>query len=576
MGPGRPPDRRAGRRGGDFLNSTLAERFLRVRAGNAVRERDPLTYWHHSSSSSAEATRLLSEVDEVYVRAANKGGKTEWEYAVGLAILQKRSSLDGIPLPQWRGRIDAVSLEIDHEQQKLSSQQTVLRLLGSWPHHASWKANNVLAAVRIKPAVGLQDERFWSTLTFMSQENRRTGTGVRADLVLANEPPREDIWRELRKAAHAGRRIVRIIGATPIHRRQWDWLKRDYSPEAIRRGIQRHADWAEVRWSLQDNRALSSAEIAKLLREYGADKPLERRDPLFDARVYGDYIDTTGLCPFDVKGLMMMLEECEDPDEHEWNITREIETSEGRVRTGVKAAVHVLREPVKGRRYYIAIDPSKGIEDASHDPGGLLVEDEDTGEDVALYEGFIGSYGLGVLAAGLGRQYNYAIVDVESNSGWAEGVYRGLADSGYGNLAKTLRMGREGKWEPRLGFETTQVTRPAMFQEIQWWSKSWADQARYAPCRFRRVIEALLDVIVDPEGRPVAAPGRHDEFAILKGQALRKRRGLKPDPDQWRPPHIAPESTADERIIRRLNEAYGDEPRVGGGDIPRPKVRPRV
>jgi hypothetical protein len=554
----------------------LGERYVRVRLGNMLRDEDPLRFWHHSSDQSREATALLTEVDEVYARAANKGGKTEWEYAVGLAMLQKRPELDGVPLPQWRGRVEGVSLEIDHEQQKLSSQQTILRLLGHWPHHASWKGNGVLASLRIQPLGGSSDQSQWSTLTFMSQENRRTGTGIRADLVLANEPPREDIFREVRKAAHAGRRIVRIIGATPIHRRQWQWVKDDYG-DCPRDSIRRQQNRAEVRWSIHHNRALSQAEIEALLAEYWG--PPERKtpaDPLYDARVFGDYIDTSGLCPFDIVALNRMLEECLEPEVEEWNITREVDAEDGRVRVAARVPVQVLKRPEVGKSYYLNIDPSKGINDRSHDPGGILVSEMGTGEDVALYEGYIGSYGLGILAAGLARQYNNALVDPESNSGWSEGVMRALGDSGYGNISKTRRMGTEGKWETRWGFETTNQTRPAMIEAVQDWVSAYGVGVRYAPCRFRRVIETLLDVILDEDGKPVAAPGFHDEFMILKGQSLRKTRPRKPDANLSRPHRVAPPATGELTVDDLLREGLRDQaPRIGGGAISRPRSRPR-
>jgi hypothetical protein len=553
----------------------LGRRLIRVKQGLALRERDPLALWHHSSEQSREATALTNEVDEIHARAANKGGKTEWEYAVGLAILQKRPSLDGVPLPQWRGRVEGVSLELDHEQQKLSSQQTILRLLGKWPHHAK-HVGDALKTLRIMPVSGDADESRWSTLTFMSQKNMSTGKGIRADLVLGNEPPREDIWREMRKAAHAGRRIVRIIGETPTKRREWSWIKDDYG-DCPRDSIRRQQNRAEVRWSLHHNTALSADETKALLAEYWGDPSREYpADPLYDARVFGDYIDTTGLCPFDIVALNHMLEECIPPSERQWTITREVDGDDGRVKAQTKVLISVLKDPEPGKSYYLDVDPSKGINDRSHDPGGILVSEMGSGEDVAMYEGYVGSYGLGSLAAGLARQYNNSLVDPESNSGWAEGVMRGLGDAGYGNIARTRKMGTEGRWETLWGFATTDVTRPAMIEEIQSWAAAYASGIHYAPCRFRRIIETLLDVILDENGKPVASPGQHDEFMILKGQSLRKTVARRLDQNLARPARLLPakpkaEQTLDDLIKRAVNGHV----RIGGGEIPTPRSRPR-
>lgn len=519
---------------------------------------------------------MLSDADpitELLLQGPNVGGKTEAEYAVGLACLQKRRSLDGVPMPQWRGKVDAISLELDYPTQRLSSQQTVLRLIGEWPHRAKWKGDDILSSVMIQPVNGNSDVSSWSTLTFMSQENRRTGTGIRADIVLGNEPPVEGIWREVRKARHAGRRGIRIIGMTPINRRQWEWVKNDYGdrPRDVVTRVGRH--WAVARWSLWHNKALGADHIEQLLVEYGRDKPKDRRDPLYDARVHGDFIDTTGLCPFNVPALLRMLDECVEPEVREWQITREVSGANGLVHKVVKVLVHVLADAVAGMTYYEDIDPSKGIYSPTHDPGGILVSEMGTGNDMAMYEGYIGSYGLGVLGAGLARQYLNATVDPESNSGWAEGVLRGLSDSGYGNIASTPRMLQPGKWESRLGFETTNTTRPAMIEAIQEWIEAYDAGMPYARCRFRRIIQTLLDTILDGDGKPVAAPGFHDEFLILKGQSLRKTRLRRVDPNLARPT-VARKAKDTETTFADL--IAGKEPRrpSNGSMVPMPRRRP--
>ena len=559
----------------------LGPALVRVRLGNALKEKDPLSYWHFSSRSSRDGFALITSsepVDELHLRAANKGGKTEAEYAYGIACLQKRTHLDGVPLPQWRGRVEGISLELDHEQQKLSSQQTVLRLLGQWPHKPRY-LGDVLKSVRIMP-IGGGEESQWSTLSFMTQENRRSGTGVRSDLVLANEPPRQDIWEEIRKAAHAGRRIVRIIGETPIHRLRWEWIKKQYG-DPPRGSVTRlpFAPWAEARWSIHDNQALTAREIDTLLREYGRDRTTPdgkpSRDALYDARVYGDYVDLSGLCPFDLNALHLMLEEWgEDPVEHAWDIQRELQGEDGFVRRIERVYVHVLREPVPGHSYYLNIDSSSGIE--GRHPGGILVRDEDADEDVALYEGYIGAYGLGVLGAGLARQYNDSWVDPENNA-WAEGVFRGLADSGYGKIAKTQIKGGQGAFETRLGFMNTLATRPAMIEAVQEWVKAYAAGIKFSRCGFRRVIHQLAETVLDDKDRVVAGTGfdHHGEFLILKGQQLRKR-ARRIDHNLARPLVKPVKPERDELLERMLQSAEtGHTNGDSAGHYVPPRYRPR-
>lgn len=537
------------------------------------REQDPLAAWKHAAPQSRDATKLLSKYREVYARAANKGGKTEWAAAVVLAMLQKRRELDGIPLPQWRGKVDALCLVLDYKQLKLSVQQTLLRLLGKWPHHARY-VGDTLASLKVKPLGASEDESEWSTLTILSQENKRSGIGARADIVWADEPPVESIWRETRKAGHSGRRRVRLISATPTIRSQWAWLEQDYSPEAPRSGIKRHQDWAEVRWALGDvpDHILPKGEKEEMRRDYAKEGV-----KMAAAREFGDYVDTSGDCPFDIDTLHEMLAECRDPEVREWRISREVDGEEGRVIKLVKVQVEVFADPIPGRIYHLAIDPSKGIQSDNHDPGGIQVTEQGSADTCAVYNGYIGSYGLGCLAAGLARQYNNATVDPENNSGWFEGIMRGLSASGYGRVSRTKVAGKDGTFETRWGFNTNETTRTAMIAAIQDWIEAYKAGERWGKCPSRLVIQQLLDTVLDKEGKIVAAPGFHDDQVILRGQALRKTRLIRVDPNLARMIESVPRKRnviVDITTADLLSESVEREPWGGRMSIPKPLQRP--
>lgn len=561
---------------------TLAELHRSVQAGLQLRERDPLSYWRFAVEDVKPAVALFSArepIEELHMRAPNKGAKTESAGAFVLACAQKRTHLDGVPLPQWRGPVTAKVLSLDYNEQKAGAQQTILRLIGKWPHKPRWKGDDILSTVRVMPQGGSDDMSTWSIISFHSQENSRAGVG-RSDIVWADEPPKRDVWQEARKAAHAGRRCVRIISETPTFRRHWFWLPEEYGDPPRSKLTRINQDWAEVRWSLTDslgasiNQALSRREVEALLRQYwGSPDRQTPVDPLYDARVHGDYIDVSGLCPFNVVALRQMLDECVQPDTRKWEITREVFGENGLVRKLVTVDVDVLADPKLGHDYYMNIDPSKGINDPRHDPGGILGCEAATLEDVVMYEGYIGTYGLGHLASGLGRQYNNATVDPESNSGWSEGVLRGLADAGYAKISKTRKLLQPGKYETKLGFETTNVTRPAMIAAVQEWIDAYAAGIRYAPCRFRRVIQTLLDVVLDAEGKPVAAAGFNDEFLILKGQQLRQL--YRPRVDMNLARQIEPRKSRDLTIEDLLRGE--DKPSRSGRlpfSAPMPKRRP--
>jgi hypothetical protein len=525
----------------------LALQATKVNLNLAHRDRCPLDFWTHASEQSREATKLALEYDELYARAANKAGKSEWAAAFVLACLQKRSNLDCVTIPTWRGAVTALALSLDYTQQKLSVQQTLLRLLGSWPYKAHWKGDGILSSLRVMPLNGGADESQWSTLTLISEDNPRAGLGARADIVWADEPPVESIWREARKAAHAGRRSVRIISATPTLRRQWEWLRNEYG-ECPRGQIRRHDRWAEIRWSLHDNHALSAQEVAALEADF-------RTDPLADARIHGDYVDAAGSCPFNISALLAMLAECREPELVEWKIQREENTPEGWAKVISTVEVEVYDEPRQGLAYYVPVDPSAGIADTKHDPGAIHIREIGTGNLVARYVGYCGGFGLGVLSAALARQYNHATVDPESTGGWIEGVLAGLRASDYGNIAHEQRQERE-EFRVESGFRTTHQSRNAMIGEIQTWIDSYAAGVKYANCPSRGVIQCLLDCVMDENGKVLAAPGYHDEDLILWGQGL--RRAVAP----WgrnAPAVYRPTASPDDKLARLIRGEDDDD-----------------
>lgn len=556
----------------------LAEQYARVHARLASRAADPLRYWHFAVPRMRDAFGLFAHprapISELYARGANGTGKTLTNAAYVLACLQKRREFDGVALPQWRGKVEGVFLSLDYKAQKLSVQPAILKLLGKWPHHARY-TGDVLSTVAIMPVNGSSDESEWSTLTLLSEENKRAGVGVRADVVAFDEPPEIEILRELRKAAHAGRRGIRVIGATPTIRRQWAPLKDEYgdSPRSSLRRV--GPDWAEVRWSLDEvaDWVLSPAEKDKLKREYGRDR--KRRDPLYDARVFGDYIDASGSCPFDIDTLLAMLDECVDPELVEWPVSAEEGGEEAESRVARRVTVEVYAKPRKSRSYYVTIDPSSGTDDGLHDPYEIEIAELGSGDLVARCGGYLSGRTVGILAAGLARQYHDALIDVEVNDRWGVNVVEGCYAASYANFARERRELRPGEWSNEIGFHNTAQSRPVIIGSIQAWIEARRAGIRYAECRSRFVLQSLLDCILDETGKIVAAPGLHDEPLICWGQMLRKavtRSG------RLMPELYARERTPDE-VLAALIRGEGEEEESDApfGQVWKPaRERPRI
>lgn len=540
----------------------LADHAARLKLALSLKVRDPLSFWHFGVPRLRDALNLFTApdpIDECYLRGPNKGTKTETCAAFVTACLQGRKVLDGVALPHWRGPVEALCGVLDYKQQLLSVQPAYLRVLGQHPHHARY-SGEILQSLRVRKEDSTDDEATWSVIHFASQENKRAGLGARADIVHFDEPPVMEILRELRKASHAGRASIRLIGATPTLRRQWAPLKLEYGDAPRSRLTRIDVDTAECRWSLAEvaDWILSPAEKARLQRRYAT-------DPLAAAREHGDYTTAEGANPLNVGALQAMLAACRPPlATIEWDVTREVPEREGLVRRSAVAVVKVWAYAKPGERFYIPVDPSQGINDPLHDPGALHVRRVGDGALVATHNGYLGAYGLGVLAAGLARQYNNAKVDVERNGGWGEGTLRGLADAKYGNIARERLWDRaESKWKDELGWRTNQDNRRGMFSLLRQWTDDYAAGNEYAPCPSAEVIETLLDLVIDEDGKPVAAPGYHDEHAILLGQG--HRRLLRGTGTEVREPE-SPLKRADDELVALIN---------GAVEEPEGRARPR-
>lgn len=539
--------------------SSLVESALRVRSALEARERDPLAWWRFAVPRLHEAFALFTDpdpIEELHLRASNKGTKTETQAAWMLACLQKRPELDGVPVPQWRGPVEGAQFVLDFKAQLLSVQPAYLRLLGRWPYHARY-SGEVLTSLRVKPIGASDNEAEWSVVHFLSQENRRSGVGVRADVAAFDEPPVIEILREMRKAAHAGRPSIRLIAETPTIRRQWAPLLEDYG-DTPRRSIRRvDRERAECRWSLDDvsDWVLSPAEKAKLRRIYA-------KDPLREAREHGDYISTEGACPFNLDTLLAILGDCREPEIETIRAVRE--GMNGEPTTLERVPLQVWEKPQQGQRYYISIDPSSGIDDGRHNPACLHVVKLGPCDLVARWNGYLAPFTLGALAAAVGRQYANALVDVEMKDHWGVNVIRGLAHSKYPNVGHEMRELRPGEFAKEAGFDMNEETRTVIIGCIQDWVEARSAGIRYAECPSRQVIESIMDTELDDRGKIVAGQGvAHGEDVVCWGRALQKALSRS----SRMIPEMRPALTAEQELARRIFGKNGKERPPGDGGL---------
>jgi hypothetical protein len=496
---------------------------------------DPLRFFKFKSFAQRKLAQMVS-LAEVNWRSGNQGGKTYGGAALGVALARGVRSLDGVALPVLRSPNVGWVLTKTYKQQVDSVQQAYLQVIGNHPHHIAYLQRNMnyIGAIYIKPDGCTSDHyQDWSRIVFHCEGHGKSLPGGRVDWVHADEPPKPERWREVRARGRRNSRFVRYITATPLAMPDWQWMEHDFrlAKDKVWKGRY------EIQSSVYDNTALSAKHIAKLEEAYNG-------DPLFRARMEGEYIDAAGDPAF--KGqwdtLMLWLKRVRQPELKHYVIQTEMTYRDGRhiIEKGVD--LQVFHPPEFNEEYYLFVDPSEGIEDPMHDPGGILVGAIHQPKVCAIYNGYLSSYGLGSLSGYVGSDYNMATIDPETNA-WCEGVFRSLSDMGYHKLAMEVSDVKMGKVEGRLGFRLNRYNRADYVTAAQ-----HVLEHDSILCESEVITRALMNTTVDRNGKVLAAPGKHDEFLILLGRYAMQRERVAPNLRPW---------GKQEEFAERVNRDFG-------------------
>lgn len=493
------------------LNPTQIQLHLSMRAGLDLRRRDPMKFFRWASAAQSKIAKYLALGLEVLARFGNSAGKTHGASHIVVAICRGIEMLDGQRLPKLRQPVVAWVLTKTRRQQVDAAQAAYLEAIGDWPHEIAWDnrakhyIDSIWIATRWCQHRGGTHCSHCSRLVFhCEQSGVETMLGGRVDIIHADEPPSEKIWREARSRIRAGARLLLLITATPLYRRDWDWMARDFQhvQDAPRAGR------VEIRSNLDENRFLPAATREQLIQNWA-------NDVLFDARRWGDYVDAAGLCPFAAALLKRVEGQCREPLEvKRVKIEMERESSSGLVLEHRQVQVQMWWHREPSETYWVLCDPSTGVEDEKHDPAGIHVYARRRRRLVARYDGYCGAHGLGILAAKLARYYNLAWVDVETNGGYGRGTLAALTRRAkYTQINYRQVEAEPGKYRDVLGWETTHSLRGEMTAGVQ---RELEEGSIVIPSR--EVLSTLRNITVDNTGKYLAAPGRHDEDFILLGR----------------------------------------------------------
>jgi hypothetical protein len=529
----------------------------------------------HFRCTSPEQRRFLAELryGEIYLHSGNKFGKTTIGAQAGVALAKCLTHLDGVELPALPSPNVGIVLSLDYKQQRLSVQPAYLAALGNWPHKAEWNGAT-LVSLRVKP-IGCKsdDPRDWSLILFYSQENRRSGVGARGHWVHADEPPREEIWREVRKMAEPGALFISFITATALKRSQWYWLREDYPVEYEGKRVNGFLRLRAATFNPDDpddmsvgNAAIPPAERRELLRLYAS-------DPHRIARITGIEIDTANASPFKAvyDELRRWLDDATEPEWTDWKVSREVLTAEGKKLVSETVEVASWEEPDPACVYRIIADTSLGIDDDEHDPCMAQVVNMTTGQQAARYRGYLGEYGLGVLCAGLSKQYGEARVDPAVTGGYGSAFLSGLRAAGCRNVVSHTTPAKNGALErTHIGFTENAESRGMFAAAIREALVGSQQGVRWLTVRCREDVLELMDLSMDAKGRVVHDDGSHDEAFVTLGRAATL---LLPKTREQRIPRVVQRNvvTPTRSPMDLLRSSIGAE--RGRVQAPRPQVR---
>lgn len=452
---------------------------------------------------------------EIALSGANQSGKTQIGAALVVSLAEGRDMLGNYKLPQMLEPPVFWVLTQTYKQQVESTQKAILKWLGDWPHKIRYVPGQPesIQLLYVKPRnQPSQDHHRWAKIWFHVQATGDSLPGGRIDGVWADEPPDIACWEEATARGRGpGYPFYLMITYTPIKRLEWEPLAERFKDCWGRLEHNR----IRIQASVYDNPWNTPEYIEHL-------KNLWRGQWDYDARLLGAEVDDTGQCPFtnsdQLKTAMTRWQsKVRAPRLEEFTVFQDSKEP-------IRAQVECFFDPhdFPEESWIGFVDPSLGINDAKHDPGGIHVYSRLNPRLFYRFHGFLEPVALGQLAGQLMQRCQGDPLDIEMNDNLGLQVMRGARDVGHDNFSVEMREdSTTGKMLTLYGWKTTRANRGGMIAAVQ---QLMLEDAVEIPSE--GLISALRNVTVRPGGRVESRGRHHDEDMILLGRFGLVSRGL--------------------------------------------------
>jgi len=175
----------------------------------------------------------------------------------------------------------------------------------------------------------------------------------------------------------------------------------------------------------------------------------------------------------------------------------------------------MIHAPVRGHQYIIGVDTMEGLPSVRESPKsaldrhGVMVYDRNDNCFVSMYHGQCDQFLLGNQVCQAALWYNDAMIIPEIPNGMV--LLEVLKKRNYSNIYR--RETQEETFDPeegeKLGWRTTMTTRPWLIETFK-----QAMSERAVKLNFPELIAEMRTMIYDNGGKPIHAPGMHDDIVF--------------------------------------------------------------